>query len=186
MLNWSTSEIKWYEWTIVLIAILVPLISFLYMDTNSIIRCGIDVFRSIVEGRFFEYYDFAAESRAAGLMVHAPTYDILFYLTIGIWEIPLAIYELITGKNAANSSVANMYSKLLLLVFLIAAAYVIYKIAIQIKLNEKIAKWASFFFLTSGFVVAYLCIAGQYDIIGIFFLLLGIYFYLKNDFWKFI
>ena len=73
-----TLNVSWWEWTIILIALLLPLISFLYEDTNSIIRCGIDVLKSICEGRFSDYYNFSRESRNAGLMIHPPTYDYLF------------------------------------------------------------------------------------------------------------
>ncbi|MDD3141736.1 MAG: hypothetical protein PHX08_22610 [Lachnospiraceae bacterium] len=176
-----TLNVSWWEWTIILIALLLPLISFLYEDTNSIIRCGIDVLKSICEGRFSDYYNFSRESRNAGLMIHPPTYDYLFYLTVGIWEIPVAIIELVTGKTLENSLLMLCYSKCILVLFLILSAWIVYKIAREVGLTEKIATWAAFMFMTSGFVFANVCIAGQYDILGIFFTLLGVYFYTKGN-----
>lgn len=61
----------------------------------------------------------------------------------------------------------------------------IQKIALQLGITEKNAKWAEYMFMTSGFIYAYTCIAGQYDIMGIFFSLVGVYFYIKGDMKKF-
>lgn len=179
-------HVKKWEWIVVILAVTIPLLSFLYEDTHSIIRCGIDVVKSIAEGRFFEYYTFATESKEAGLMIHPPTYDILFYLTVGIWELPIAVIELVTGNTLQNSALAMMYSKCLLVVFLLLSAWMVKKIAVAVKLTEKAASWAAFMFATSGFVFAYMCIAGQYDIMGIFFTLVGVYYFIKEDNKKFL
>lgn len=181
----NDKKITRIEWGIVFVAILLPLYSFLYIDTNSIIRCGIDVFKSIVEGGVKDYYDYAKASQTAGLMIHPPTYDFVFYLTVGIWEVPIALTELITGDTFQKSFLVLAYSKTLLFVFLLLCTVMVKKIAVELTVKEKYAQWAAFMFLTSGMVFSYLCIAGQYDIIGIFFSLVGVYFYLKKDMRKF-
>lgn len=98
---------------------------------------------------------------------------------------PVALAEVITGRSFQDSLFALLYSKTLLFVFLIFSAIIVKKIALELQINETNAKWAAFMFLTSGFVFSYICIAGQYDIMGIFFSLAGVYFYLKNDMKKF-
>lgn len=181
----SNSVEKW-EWIVLLIILSFPLLSFFYMDTNSIVRCGIDVTKSIVDGQFLDYFDYTSLSLANQLMVHEPAYDILFYLTVGVWEIPVAIAELVTGKTLEHNFIALGYSKMLLIVFLLLSAWMLRKIALEIGLSEKASAWCSFAFASNGFVFAYLCIAGQYDILGIFFTLTGAYYYLKEDTKKFI
>ena len=119
-------------------------------------------------------------------MVHPPTYDILFYLTVGLWEIPVAIVEIITGTTLEHNFIALAYSKLLIMVFLFLSAWMLKKISQELGFSEKISSWCSFAFASSGFVFSYLCIAGQYDILGIFFTLTGVYYYLKNDTLKFV
>lgn len=74
----TDKQLRGRDWCIVLMCIIIPLFSFCYMDTHSIIRCGTDVFRSIFAGRFDDFYAFAKESQLAGLMGHEPTYDIIF------------------------------------------------------------------------------------------------------------
>jgi len=173
------------KWIIVLGTIFIPLVSFLYIDTNSIIRCGIDVFKSLFEGEIFDYYKYAGQSRDAGLMVHPPTYDFIFYVTVGIWELPIAVLELVLGKDFERNTYVLIYSKIFLFVFILLTAWMIYKIAKELQFSEKNAKCAVFMYMTSGLIVAYTCIAGQYDIMGIFFSLVGVYFYLKGDMKKF-
>lgn len=155
------------------------------MDTHSIIRCGIDVFRSVFAGRFDDFYAFAKESQLAGLMGHEPTYDIIFYLTVGIWELPIAVIETVLHASFVRNVLVIVYSKTLLLLFVAFSAEMIRKIALELEISEQNAKWAKFMFLTSGFIYAYTCIAGQYDIIGIFFSLVGVYYYLKGNMKKF-
>lgn len=173
------------DWVIALLCIMVPLFSFWYMDTHSIVRCGIDVFRSVFAGRFNDYYAFAKESQLNGLMGHEMTYDIIFYVTVGIWELPIAVIETIFGISFSHNTLVMVYSKTILLVFLCLSARMIQKIALQLGITEKNAKWAEYMFMTSGFIYAYTCIAGQYDIMGIFFSLVGVYFYIKGDMKKF-
>lgn len=178
-------DVQKRDWIIVLIAIMIPLFSFNYMDTNSIVRCGIDVFRSVFAGRFHDFYAFAKESQIAGLMGHEPTYDIIFYITVGIWELPLAVIETITQIAAKPNTIGMIYSKSLLLLFVFLCSEMIKRIAMELGISERNAKWAKYMFLTSGFLYAYTCIAGQYDIMGIFFSLMGVYFYIKGDMKKF-
>ena len=176
---------EFIKWAIVLGAIYIPLISFLYWDTNSIIRCGIDVFKALFEGEIFDYYKYAGQSRDAGLMIHPPTYDFIFYVTVGIWELPIAILELVLGRDLERITYALIYSKTFLFLFILLTAWMIYKIAKELQFNEKVAKCVVFMYLTSGLMISYTCIAGQYDIMGIFFSLVGVYFYLKGDMKKF-
>jgi hypothetical protein len=179
-------ECKWYNWIAILIPLMVLSFSYFYMDTRSIIRCGIDVFKSLFDGRIGDYYAYAHESFLNGLMVHEPTYDFIFYLTIGIWELPLAIMEhVFSGKYYGDTMLAVVYSKCLLLIFTGLCAYMVYQIARELRITAIRAKWAAYMFLTSGFIYCYIGIAGQYDIIGMFFTLLGVRAYIKDDMKKF-
>ena len=173
------------EWIFVLISLILPLISFMYMDTDSIIRCGIDIGKSMLDGQFWDYYAYSYDASYQKLMGHPPVYDIIFYLTVGIWEFPLALIEHFSGTILRFNLAARIYSKLFLLVFLMLAAWMIKKIALELKISESHVKWASFMFLTSAMVYSYVCVVGQYDIMGIFFCLTGVYFYVKRDMLKF-
>lgn len=187
MWNWTNgnTDISKPEWIFVLISLVLPLISFMYMDTDSIIRCGIDVGKSLFDGKILDYYAYSYDVSYPNIMGHPPVYDFIFYLTVGIWELPIAIIEKVTGTILRTNLFAMIYSKLFLIVFLMLTAWIIKKIAIELKISEKHAKWACFMFLTSAMVYSYVCVVGQYDIMGIFFCLVGVYFYIKKDMLKF-
>lgn len=174
------------EWGIAIAAIIIPFFSFLGADANSITRWGIDVLKSIFDGQFFNYYEYGYESYKNGLMVHPPDYDMTFIFTMGIWEAPIAIIELISGKILQHNILTLIYSKSVLLVFLFLSAEMVKKIAMELKVSETNAKWAEFMFVTTGLVLSYVCVVGQYDILGIFFSLAGVYFYIKQDMKKFV
>ena len=105
----TDKQLRGRDWCIVLMCIIIPLFSFCYMDTHSIIRCGTDVFRSIFAGRFDDFYAFAKESQLAGLMGHEPTYDIIFYLTVGIWELPVAVIETVLHVSFVRNAFVIRY-----------------------------------------------------------------------------
>ena len=173
------------EWGIALAAIIIPFFSFLGADTNSIVRWGIDVFKSIFDGQFFNYYEYGFESYKSGLMSHPPDYDMVFTSTVGVWEAPIAIIEFLSGKILQRNILALIYSKSILLIFLFLSAEMVKKIAMELKVSETNAKWAEFMFVTTGLVLSYVCIVGQYDIMGIFFSLVGVYYYIKRDMKRF-
>lgn len=181
----NNKDISKSEWVFVIAALILPLISFMYMDTDSIIRCGIDIGKSMLDGQFWNYYAYSYEASYQKLMGHPPVYDIVFYLTVGIWELPIALIEHFTQTSLRFNIFAMIYSKMFLLVFLMLTAWMIKKIALELNISESNAKWASFMFLTSAMVYSYVCIVGQYDMMGIFFCLVGVYFYIKNDMLKF-
>ncbi len=59
----TDKQLRGRDWCIVLMCIIIPLFSFCYMDTHSIIRCGTDVFRSIFAGyeqerQYYLNYDY--------------------------------------------------------------------------------------------------------------------------------
>ena len=112
------------EWRFVLVSLLLPLISFMYMDTDSIIRCGIDIGKSMLDGQFFDYYAYSYDMSYQKLMGHPPVYDIIFYLTVGIWELPIAFIEHFTKTLLRFNIFAMIYSKLFLLVFLMMTAWI--------------------------------------------------------------
>lgn len=77
------------------------------------------------------------------------------------------------------------YNKILTSLFYIASAIVIYKICNAIGFDNKKSKITSFLWITTPIAMFSQFIFGQYDIFTIFFMLLGIYFYFKNDDFRF-
>lgn len=71
------------------------------------------------------------------------------------------------------------------MVFYFASAYIMYKICRYITNDEDNSKIISIIFITSPIAIFAVFIFGQYDIISVFFTMLGYYYYVKNDYLKF-
>lgn len=77
------------------------------------------------------------------------------------------------------------YNKIFTTLFYIACAIIMYKICKTIGFDDKKSKITSFLWLTTPIAIFSQFIFGQYDIFTVFFTLLGVYFYFKNDDFKF-
>lgn len=77
------------------------------------------------------------------------------------------------------------YNKIFTTLFYIACAIIMYKICKTIGFDDKKSKITSFLWLTTPIAMFSQFIFGQYDIFTVFFTLLGVYFYFKNDDFKF-
>ena len=93
---------KW-EWVVLGLLLMIPFISFAYGDLKSIIHYEINFTGSILKGgglqNFYTYcmnqVKFYIDHSIEG--VSYATYDFPMYIVLGIWGIPLYIYEQIIG-----------------------------------------------------------------------------------------
>lgn len=94
-----------------------------------------------------------------------------------------------TAEHLAISdlTIQLMWSKVLLVCFFFSSAYVIGKIANQLKLGGQVncLRNPELLFLTAPLAIFAVFIFGQYDIIGVFFALVGFLYYLKKKFLQF-
>jgi hypothetical protein len=112
----------------------------------------------------------------------------LVYIIFAIWNIPLKLFGLmhdISISGITLSVVELAWTKFLIVIFYFATAFVIYLIAKAISGQSQKAKVVAVIFATSPIAIFAAFIFGQYDIIGVFFTMLGFYFYIKHDYLKF-
>lgn len=157
-------------------------VSFYYLDISCTVDNSLLLLKSIAKGEFFHYYDFSI-SRAR--TVWAPNYELTVYVIFAIWCIPLLGIERIFGWDSLYSMPAILWVKLLLLLFLVGTVIVIYKICIEFGMTKERAQWTVFLFLTSINVMVPVLMISQVDIVNVFFIMLGIYMYMKGDMKKF-
>jgi hypothetical protein len=117
-----------------------------------------------------------------------PFYLPLVYIIFAIWNIPLKLFGLMHDVSVSGvtlSIVELAWTKLLVAVFYFATAYVIFLSGKAITGQSQKAKAVAVIFATSPIAVFGAFIFGQYDIIGVFFTMLGLYFYIKHDYFRF-
>ena len=132
-----------------------------------------------LNGHILDFYDYNVAF--VGGNAYLPSTYILF----AIWNIPVYLLRLMTLPSISAPWIVVMWYKALPTLFYILSGFLLYKIGMTIGFDSKNSKLMSYIFLTSPLAFFSQFIFGQYDIFTVFFVLLGIYFYFKNDFIKF-
>ena len=132
-----------------------------------------------LNGHIFDFYKYNTTLEYIKLNSYMPSSYILF----AIWNFPLKLLFSMDGSNIGLRVI--YYNKIFTTLFYIACAIIIYKICKTIGFDDKKSKITSFLWLTTPLAIYSQFIFGQYDIFTVFFTLLGVYFYFKNDDFKF-
>ncbi len=167
------------------VLLLASFLIFYYTDFSDSLDNGVMLFESIKNGNFTEYYRYAAEN-AASETVYTANYNVLLYFVFMIWNLPTAILHVTKGIDYMDSVKCLLWCKLLILLLILASSYVIRKIMDLYVDSKELKNKAHLFFLSCSCVIVPALVASQYDIFSIFFILLGLYFYLKKDMKKFL
>jgi len=158
------------------------LISFYYADVNSNIRQGMNFWKALFEGKFFQYYSINVADQEAQLMYHNANYDMIMNFFMGIWQLPLYILEKILGcNNILIYFPARIYGKLYYLVLLYLAGFNLRLLAKEIGFSEVDQQSIFFMFCSSSIVILSICNVTQADIIAIIFLVLAILYLVRED-----
>lgn len=163
------SHLKWYDYTI--LGILIVLFWFLFLfpaDLWHTSSCSL----AYVNGHFSDFYQYNAQAYTR------LDYYPFIYVIYAIWNIPLGLMGI--GAFAADNTAILLYEKVLGCLFMIGAALPFYLISRKIGLNVKAAVYTTFLFLTTPYVFIMTFAWGMYDAINVFFLLLGLYFFLRE------
>lgn len=132
---------------------------------------------SYLQGHILDFYEWGAYEYNMWASYMPST-----YIVFAIWNIPLKLLGIVTCPEQYASNVwVLMWYKLLPVSLYLISGYLIYKIAAVIGMGSKKSKICAYVFLTTpiGFFSQFLF--GQYDIFTVFLILLGIYYYLKNN-----
>jgi hypothetical protein len=135
-----------------------------------------------LKGHIIDFYDYNSQIVSKG------GYLPLIYIIFAIWNIPLKLLGLahdVAMSGLTLNIVELAWTKFLIVVFYFATTYIIYVIVKIITGQSQKAKYIAVIFATSPIAVFAAFIFGQYDIIGVFFTMLGFYFYIKHDYFKF-
>lgn len=173
---------------LILLIQLVMFYCYIYGDVLITTMHGMSFWDCLFSGQIRDYYKINLESELiAGCYSgnYAAGYDFFVYIIFAIWDFPLWICRRVFGiANPLNYLLGNMWAKSIVLVFYVLTLLVMKKI--MDKLSLKSSKLLVVLMTTSIFISTYLGIIGQYDIITVFFMLLGIYYLISDRFLIFI
>lgn len=167
------SRIDWF------IFIFFAVVSFFTFQQWDILHTGGSSF-AYLNGHIWDFYDYNKT------YMQGNNYLPSTYILFAIWNIPIRLLGLVTVPTSNVSTIVLMWYKLLPVSVYMISSLLIYKIGLEMGFDYKKSKLCAFVFLTTpiGFFSQF--IFGQYDIFTVFFVLLGFYYYLKNDNKKFI
>lgn len=161
------------------VVLLFAYVVFMYVDiTNTIDNANI-LLRTIKQGRILDFYEISVEQARTNFSAN---YNFLIYIIFAIWQAPAYLAAHLLGKDYLLCSWTMLWSKTLILLFSMLAAYYIYKI-IRFCDKDKKRAWLAVFLYFSSMTVFYpIFICGQLDVIAMCFMLGGLYNYMKGNY----
>ena len=161
---------------------------YIYGDVLITAMHGMNFWDCLFSGNIKDFYKLNLDAKlVAGYYEgeYSAAYDFLIYIIFAIWNFPLWICRKFWGvEYPLNSFLGIMWAKSIVILFYVLTMVVLQKILKKCSFNNK--KLFIVLMTTSIFVSAYLGMVGQYDIITIFFMLLGIYYLICDRFLLFV
>lgn len=195
MREFSRTYIKpyWVLWVLILIAGISLLINICYFDFYITVRHSLTLCDALFSGQIGSFYQLCAPNLPGGTggnsLISTSTgayYDITLYIILAIWNLPLYIFEKMSGLNCQDFMACVWYSKCILLVFLAISSYYILHIAEQLGANQDRRCKMLLAYFSSCLILAYTFGSANYDIIEITFALIGIDAFLEKKYRRFI
>lgn len=167
------NEMKWMA-GVLAVGIIFIYLTMLYSDNLVNSSVGYNMADSFFMGRFSEYYNSMSWS-----------YGLSIYFIYAIWSIPVWIIGRI-GNMAVNMEAIPvlLWYKLLLVIFAVWSVWLVGKIAEELYRDN--AREVMLQYMASFFLIYPVLAIAQCDIIGLCFVLLGLYYYIKERNFAFI
>ncbi len=172
-------------WILYLMTAVILLCNFAYVDILVTSTHGVSIWDALFKEGFKNFYSINNGLVIRGMAASA-VYDLPIYFIFAIWNFPLWIIKELTSIELINNGFTVLWMRLLPVVFLIGSSYVFKKICEDINIDKKWINSIVLIFVTSPLVSTSILLIGQYDIIALFFILLGVRAFINNDMNKFI
>ena len=160
--------------------------SFIYNDIIETMRMGIDVWYSLFDGQLNYFY---ARRTPVNAIAYPKTvqgvYDFPIYIVFALWNLPLWIAENFFDVDVFRSPLCLMWGKTPLLLASVLIVGALYRLCRTLEVSEKNSLFAVILFLTSNFFVSSIIMMSAYDIVVLYFAILGIDYYFRGDMKKF-
>ncbi len=152
-------------------------VTFLYGDVKATFEHSFNFLDAVFAGRPQDFYQIAIENSTFG---HPAVYDVPIYAVFGLWNLPAYFMYRYGDFDYLNSTPAQLWLKLMMVVFALVATRLVMAIARTIGVSAPRSKWVGFYFLSSMALFVPVLVIVQYDIISITFMLAGLLAYMKG------
>lgn len=170
-------------WFLLIFIIFILFFCFIYSDILITTRHSINLIQTIVNGDPLGFYriNYGLITDNYLQVATKACYELPIFVIFAIWNIPLWIAQNFFHIQITTTILCLIWLKLILVIFLVLCAKTMKKICQEINIDDKHVSWTVLFFISSPLLLVSLFIMSQYDIIAIFFILLGLLMYLKNN-----
>lgn len=151
---------------------------FLCFQQTDIFHTGASA-NAYLNGHILDFYDYNAT------FLGGNSYYPSTYIAFAIWNIPLKIIGQAYESMAVPFGVILWYKLMPCLLYLYSA-YILFKIAKEMGMGSNKSKMCAYGFLTTPIAFFSQFIFGQYDILTVFFMLLGLLYYVRKDMKRFV
>lgn len=155
-----------------------------YEDAICLAVWSTNIWDSIFEGRFFEYYQFCMQN-THDLPLLCPGGIILTKFPTAVWCLPIWIAQRFFGVEVKSSVLCMMWYRLFMVLLLLLVIVYVKKICRLLNYEESQISLISVLCATSVFVQISVSYAGQTDLMWILPGLMAFYSLLKGDWKKF-
>lgn len=166
------------DWALLAAICALAAVTFLYGDVKATFEHSFNFLDAVFAGRPQDFYQIAIENSTFG---HPAVYDVPIYAVFGLWNLPTYLLYRFNDFNYLESTPAQLWLKLMLILFALVAAWLVMKIARQIGVSAARSKWVGFYFLSSMSLFVPVFVIVQYDIISVTFMLAGLLAYMKGN-----
>ena len=152
---------------------------FLFNQEDLMITVGCSF--GVLRGHISDYYDFMNS------VWGSPNYMITTFLVFAIWNVPV---RLITGSQYYTPTVdisvpVIWWNKLLLVLIFLLSVAVLFRICKKAGMNGSNSRLSCYLYACSPITIFSVFIFGQYDVLSVLMLLMGIYLLLDDrDVWS--
>lgn len=166
--------------TIILIIFFSLFISFIFGDILTTTNHSLSFVDLLFKGELKNLYAANYFPKAGYFAGSAIAYDFEIIGIMGIWNIPNYFFSKMLSTEWVYNFFSLIWAKGILLVFLAGSICYCYKICKLYEINQINKKLFTFLFISSPIIMFTITMFSGYDIISVFFTLMGIYYYLKN------
>ena len=137
----------------------------------------------LFSGQFFDFYEHTMQARQAYGFANAAHYHIGFYLLCAVWDLP--VYLL--GKLVTVSPfVFMLWTKALGVAAWACCGLLLQTIARRLGAGQAETAWTPYLFWLCPISFFTVLCMGQYDSLCLFFLLLGVRYFMDGRIWRFV
>ena len=186
----DTSRPKSYDWFVFAVVFLLGFLFFSqFSDINLTVKHSRELLSTIKSGGFFRYYSIVLEKALSGAygresVLDAANYNILIYLVIAVWFLPLAAADKLFNIPR-YTALDMMHAKLLIALVILLSAYLLYRLALKLDMGKQNAEWTAYLFLSSPVLIFGSILFTGYDVFSCALTLLALFFYVDKKYSKF-